>query len=108
VVDLLKKDDKTEMKAMRVVYCDFGQEHGGGFLGLRASKNAYRFGGTTCYLIYIPMSPLPMSGGIVFVPVDSVHPVEMEVEDLMQVYFSLGVLTDKVVPTRYNAPVPAT
>ncbi|MBN2560322.1 MAG: DUF502 domain-containing protein [Phycisphaerae bacterium] len=107
VVELLKKDDKAGIKGMHVVYCDFGHDRGGGFLGLQASKNAYRFGETVCYLIYIPMSPLPMSGGIVFVPVQSVRAVEMEVDDLFQIYLSLGVLTSKVVPARYNAAVPA-
>lgn len=101
VVAMLKQDDKSEMKGMRVVYCEFGQEHGGGFLGLRASENAYRFGEQDCYAVYVPTSPIPMSGGIVFVPVRAVRKVEMEVEDMMQIYFSLGIMSSKVVPSRY-------
>jgi len=103
VVDMVKKDDRDEMKAMRVVYCDFGKEHGGGFLGLQASENVFRFGDQDCRLVYIPTSPLPMSGGLVFVPAKAVRSVEMEVDDLMQIYLSLGVLSSKVVPERYNA-----
>jgi len=33
-----------------------------------------------------------MSGGIVFVPTESVHAIEMSVDDLMKIYFSAGML----------------
>lgn len=102
VVDMVKKDDRDEMKVMKVVYCDFGKEHGGGFLGLQASENVFRFGDQDCRLVYIPTSPVPMSGGIIFVPAKAVRPVDIDVEDLMQIYFSLGVLSNKVVPDRYK------
>ena len=104
VVDMVKKDDRDETKAMKVVYCDFGREHGGGFLGLQASEEVFRFAEQDCHLVYIPTSPVPMSGGIVFVPANAVRAVEMEVEDLMQIYFSLGVLSNKVVPEQYKTP----
>jgi uncharacterized membrane protein len=103
VVAMLKKDDRGDMKGMKVVYCDFGAEHGGAFLGLQASENVFRFGDHDCHLVYIPTSPLPMSGGLVFVPAKAVRSVEMEVDDLMQIYFSLGVLSSTVVPERYCA-----
>ena len=38
-----------------------------------------------------------MSGGIVFVPTDAVHSVEMTVDDLMKIYFSAGVLASQVI-----------
>lgn len=102
VVDLLKKKDKSEVEGMQVVYCSFGQERGGGFLALLATADTYRFAGQECCLVYIPTSPLPMSGGIIFVPVRSVQPVDMSVEELMQVYFSLGVMASRVVPFQYQ------
>ena len=43
-----------------------------------------------------------MSGGIVFVPVAKVLEVDMQVDDLMQIYFSLGVMASKVVPDAYQ------
>lgn len=102
VVDILRRDGQAEMQGMRVVYCTFGAAHGAGFLGLRASESPYRFGAQDCYVVYIPTSPVPMSGGIVFVPVEAVHTVEMDVEDLMQIYLSLGIMTSHVVPAQYN------
>jgi uncharacterized membrane protein len=32
-----------------------------------------------------------MTGGLLFVPVDSVKPVDMSIESLMSIYLSMGV-----------------
>ncbi|MCE9546534.1 MAG: DUF502 domain-containing protein [Planctomycetia bacterium] len=103
VVGMMKKDDSSAMKAMSVVFCQFGQAHGGGFLALLASPQKYQFAGQECVAVYIPTSPLPMSGGIVFVPFEKVQHLEMSVDDLMQIYFSLGMMSPKVVPAQYLA-----
>lgn len=104
VVGMLKRDEDSEMQSMSVVYCEFGAQHGGGFLALLSSDKIYHFGGRDCYIVYIPTSPIPMSGGIVFVPVDLVQQVDMEVEHLMQIYLSLGVMSEVVVPEKYIQP----
>ncbi len=101
VVGMLKRDDEADMRAMSVVYCEFGMQHGGGFLALLSSDKIYRFSGRDSHIVYIPTSPIPMSGGIVFVPVEAVKPVAMEVEHLMQIYLSLGVMSESVVPDQY-------
>ena len=105
VVGMLKKDDKSDLKAMSVIYCTFGVTEGAGFLGLLASPQTYTFGGQTCHVVYIPTSPLPMSGCIVFVPVDKVQKLEMTVDDLMQIYFSLGMMATHAIPEKYQASV---
>jgi uncharacterized membrane protein len=43
-----------------------------------------------------------MSGGIVFIPVEKVQRLEMTVDDLMQIYFSLGMMSAKAIPKRYR------
>ena len=103
VVNMLQQEDSDEMKSMSVVYCSFGETHGGGFLALLAAPQTFDFAGRNCYACYIPTSPVPMSGGIVFVPTEKVIDVDMSVEDLMQIYFSLGVMAPKVVPDTYQA-----
>jgi len=102
VVGMLKKDDSNDLKAMSVVYCQFGAIEGAGFVALLASPKVYNFGGSQCHAVYIPTSPLPMSGGIVFVPVTKVLPLEMTVDDLMQIYFSLGMMSPRVIPEKYQ------
>ncbi len=102
VVTMLQQDSRSEMQGMSVVYCQFGQEHGGGFLALLASADVYCLGNQKCYAVYVPTSPIPMSGGIVFVPTNQVEEVDMSVEDLMQIYFSIGVMSSKVIPSKYR------
>lgn len=103
VVDMLKGEGQDEMKGMHVVYCSFGSEGGAGFLGLLVSDDVYRFGDRDYQIVYIPTSPVPMSGGIIFAPVASIHKVDMHVDALMQIYFSIGVMSPNVIPEKYVA-----
>jgi len=44
-------------------------------------------------LVYLPTSPIPMSGGLLFVAEEAVSAVPgMELGDLMKIYFSPGAL----------------
>ena len=105
VVDLVKGGDgKSDIRRMAVVFCTFGAGQEGGFLGLLSSDNVYRFAGRDCQAVYIPTSPIPMSGAIVFVPAASVHKVDFPVDDLMKLYFSASVLAPQVIPEQYRVP----
>ena len=42
-----------------------------------------------------------MSGAVVFAAADSVHRVDMRVDDLMKICFSIGVMSSKVIPDQY-------
>lgn len=101
VVDMLKKDGSDDMQGMSVAYCKFGAEGGAGLLGLLVSEHVYRFADREYQVVYIPTSPVPMSGGIIFAPTSSVHKVDMTVDDLMQIYFSIGVMSSKIIPEQY-------
>lgn len=104
VVGMLRQQDREELKAMSVVYCKFGENQGAGFLALLASEAHFRFGEQDCRLVYIPTSPLPMTGGLIFVPVPALYRVEMTIEALMQVYFSMGAMAARAVPGQYRVP----
>ena len=52
-------------------------------------------------LQYVPTSPLPMSGAVVFAAADSVHRVDMQVDDLMKICLSIGVMSSKVIRDQY-------
>jgi uncharacterized membrane protein len=102
VLEMFRRDDREEMQGMGVVFCTFGARHGAGFLGLLVSPEIYRLAAEDCHVVYVPTSPVPMSGGVVFVPVRAVHRVEMDVDDLMQIYLSIGVMAPKVIPQQYT------
>ena len=93
VVRLLNAENQDEFKGMSVVMCRFGGENGAEILALLTTNSVYEVNGKRRQLVYLPTSPLPMSGGLVFVAEDCVDPVPgMNVDDLMKVYFSLGAL----------------
>ena len=102
VVGMLNKDDAADqMKGMAVVHCHIGADRGAGLIGLLASGDVFRFDERDCHVIYMPTSPLPMTGYILFVPVDQVKRVDMSVDDMMKIYFSLGVLSSQAIPAQY-------
>jgi uncharacterized membrane protein len=105
VVDMLQRDPTDKLQGMNVVHCAFGGEAGAGFLGLLASDQVYRFNGQACQIVYVPTSPLPMSGLVVFAAADSVQQVDMQVDDLMKICFSIGVMSPKVIPDQYVVPL---
>lgn len=93
VVRLLNTDDSEEFKGMSVVMCHFGGENGAQILALLTNPSVYEINGKRRQLVYLPTSPLPMTGGLVFVAENCVEPVPgMDVDDLMKVYLSLGAL----------------
>jgi uncharacterized membrane protein len=42
-----------------------------------------------------------MTGAIVFVAADSVHRVDMKIEDLMKIYLSIGIMSSTLIPDQY-------
>ncbi len=105
VVKLLKGERAQDMKGMEVVFCRLGGDDGVRVLGLLTSHTTYPLTDVEHVLVYVPTSPVPMSGYLIFVPGDCITPVpEMSVDDLAKIYLSLGVLTPQVIPERYRAP----
>jgi uncharacterized membrane protein len=102
VVGLLTREAQEDLQGMSVVFCALGEGRGAGFLGLLASAEAFRIGEQDCLLVYIPTAPVPMTGGLVFMPASAVTRVAMSVDDLMKLYFSLGTLASQVIPTQYH------
>lgn len=106
VVSLLRGAGSEDVSGMSVVLCQFGQTKGVSALALLTSQAIYELEQGACHLVYLPTSPLPASGGLAFVPVGSVTPVpEMDVDGLMRIYFSLGALSQQVMPARFVADV---
>ncbi|TFH48044.1 MAG: DUF502 domain-containing protein [Lysobacterales bacterium] len=105
VVSLLRGGGNKDIEGMSVVLCRFGRDTGASMLGLLTSPTIYTLNDAPCHLVYLPGSPLPMSGALTFVPTGAVLPVpDLDVDGLMRIYFSLGALTRKVIPARFVAP----
>ena len=102
-VGMLNKKDENELKGMSVVYCSFGETGGCGILALMPSRETYRFGDRDFQAVYIPTSPVPMTGGLVFVPTDAITILDMSVDKLMSIYLSMGVTAPTMMPGRAAA-----
>lgn len=103
LVGIFNKDVDSELKGLAVVFISFGDSGGCGFLALLASPERYRFGQRDYHLVYLPTAPVPMSGGVMCVPVEQVTKVAMSVDALMQLYLSMGMLGTQAVPEEYRA-----
>ncbi|NLS95115.1 MAG: DUF502 domain-containing protein [Planctomycetaceae bacterium] len=108
LVGMVRKSDNSELSGMSAVYCTFGRPEGAGLLALITTPDVYRFAGRDCHIVYLPTSPVPMTGGILFVPVEDCHRIDMTAEEVMRVYFSLGILAAQVVPKGNQVKVVST
>ena len=106
LVGMLRQKDQPELAGMSVVFCSFGQQHGSGLLCLQVSPEVYRFGEREYCVVYIPTSPIPMTGGLVFVPRESIRPVAMSVDQVMRIYLSMGILAPQVMPEEHHPAKP--
>ncbi len=92
LVEMFDRRDEAELKAMSVVFCQFGQS-GPGVLALMPSPERFHIRGQDYHIVIIPTAPVPFGGGLVFMPAESVLPADMSVDGLMSIYVSMGVTT---------------
>lgn len=102
-VNLLQKDKESELSGMSVVFCSFGSEQNCGFLALLACPERFRICDRDYLVVYVPTSPVPMSGGVMFVPAEQVHTVDMTAEQLMRIYLTMGVTAGEAMPDSLKA-----
>jgi uncharacterized membrane protein len=91
LVDMLDKQGDDKLKGMSVVYCKFGEKGGAGVLALLPTPEKISINDRDYQIVLVPQSPVPIGGGLLFVPIESVERVEMSVETFMSVYVSMGV-----------------
>lgn len=99
LVNMLDTGGDDKLQGMSVVYCTFGEPGGVGVLALLPTNEKIPINGNDFYIVLVPQSPVPIGGGLLFMPVDSVEHVEMSVDTAMSIYVSMGV----VAPGKMNA-----
>ena len=95
LVEMFDRKGESEMKAMSVVFCFFGQVGGPGVLALMPSPERFRIEGVDYHVVIIPTAPVPFGGGLLFMPTELVKPANMTVDALMSIYVSMGVTTSQ-------------
>lgn len=100
-VGLLDKSKNPDIATMAPVWCFFGGE-GAAVLALRPSSESIELEGRAYCAILVPTAPIPIGGGLLYVPVDWVRPADMGVEQLTSIYVSMG-LTPPGKPAQSSA-----
>lgn len=96
LVDIMDKGAGDNLKGMAVVFCRFGTKGGAGVLALLPSAEPIEIEGRPYNVVLVPQSPVPIGGGLLFVPVESVQRIDMSVDTFMSVYVSMGVTVPKI------------
>lgn len=99
LIQMLDKSDETDLKGMRAVFCFFGKEHPTALLALLTSPERFHINGRDFHAVIIPTAPVPVGGGLIFVPVESIIPADVSVDGLMSIYVSMGVTSPQFLPT---------
>lgn len=104
LVAMLDKKDEADLKGMSVVFCMFGASGGCGLLALLVSPERYAINGREYQIVIVPTAPVPVGGGLLFVPADSVTPADMSVDGLMSIYVSMGITASEfLAPIRHGS-----
>ncbi len=104
LVGLLGQRGDDGTRAMRPVWCHFGAGRDGAVvLGLQSSNDVVLVGGRRCLVVLVPTAPVPIGGGLLFVPEAWVEPAELSVEAVTSLYLSMGVTAGQHLPVAPGA-----
>jgi uncharacterized membrane protein len=94
-------DDKDGLRNMSPVWCHFGGPQAEGnsvALALLASNEPVLIDGRACLAIMIPTSPVPVGGGLIYVPTHWVQPANVSIEAVTSIYVSMGLTSAEHLP----------
>jgi len=98
VVQLLSQREDDGGRAMRPVWVRFGGS-GACVLGLQSSPEVVLVQGDRHLIVLVPTAPVPVGGGLIFVPEAWVLPAELSVEAITSLYVSMGVTAPQHLQT---------
>lgn len=106
LVDLLRQKDREGPKSMSAVWVHFGGPESPGVvvLALLSSPEPVTLAGRPHLAVIVPTAPVPVGGGLLFVPQAWVRPADVGMEALTSIYVSMGVTTQQHLAVRPGAP----
>ncbi len=88
-VGLLEKNPGN-IGAMSAVWCFFGGD-GVAVLALAPNSEPVEIDGRRYFAVLVPTAPVPIGGGLLYVPVEWVKPANIGIDRLTEVYVSMGL-----------------
>lgn len=102
-VAMMDRRDQDGLKSMSPVWCSFGAD-GALVLALLPSRDPVMVGGRPYLAVLVPTAPVPIGGGLIYVPEDWITQADIGMDQLMSIYVSMGVAAPKGLTVR---PAPA-
>jgi uncharacterized membrane protein len=98
MVGLFQQRDNAGQRSMRAVWCHFGGPGGAAVLALLSTPQPVEVDGRRCLAVLVPTAPVPVGGGLLFVPEEWVTPAALGIEALTSIYVSMGVAAPQHLP----------
>jgi uncharacterized membrane protein len=86
------------LKSMSAVWCHFGGPGGSAALALLGSDVPVLVNGQRCLAVLIPTAPVPVGGGLLYVPESWVTRADVGVEAVTSIYVSMGLTSPQHLP----------
>jgi len=99
-VDLVAQRDREGMRSMSPVWLHFGGGDGAAVLGLLSTTEPVEIGGRGYLAVIVPTAPVPVGGGLLYVPPEWVRPADVGVEGLTSIYVSMGITSAQHIGAR--------
>ena len=103
-VSVFGTSDDPALKNMVPAWCFFGGDGGTAVLALLPNSEPMVIDGHEYLAILVPSAPVPVGGGLLFVPKDWVKPADIGVEGLTSIYVTMGVSAPSVLGNDRGAP----
>lgn len=91
LTEMFGQRDESQVKSMRPVWLHFGGVGGAAVLGLLSTPEPVRVGEIEYLAVLVPTAPVPVGGGLLYVPREWVAPAEIGVDALTSIYVSMGI-----------------
>lgn len=90
-VKLLSERDEDRARSFTPVWVHFGGVGGAAVLGLISAPDAVDLGGKRYRAVLVPTAPVPVGGGLFFLPEEWVLPADIGMEAVTSIYVSMGL-----------------
>lgn len=100
LVDLVGQRDREGLRSMSPVWLHFGGGDGAAVLALLPSSEPVRIDGREYLAVLVPTAPVPVGGGLLYVPPEWVRAADIGVDGLTSIYVSMGLTSSQHIGAR--------
>lgn len=97
LTELFGQRDESQVRSMSPVWLHFGGVGGAAVLGLLSTPEPVRVGEIDYLAVLVPTAPVPVGGGLLYVPSEWVTPAQIGTDGLTSIYVSMGLTSRQVL-----------